>query len=111
MPPLLPARLERHPLPTEPQRHSLPPYPLQHPLQHTLDSHGLSHPATFSIGRQNMLVGVYHRDQPTGHNYEIFDVEDESVAGSGPPSATNAVPPSYEEEQSRELAFGDRYYR
>lgn len=88
-----PQQLQNH-------HHHQAPQHLHHPLPH----HGLSHPASYSISRPSILVSVAGRDS---HNtYEMYSVD--GVNGGGNTSATSDA--VYEDDQGRELAFGDRMY-
>ncbi|KAK3684842.1 hypothetical protein B0T22DRAFT_199956 [Podospora appendiculata] len=77
-----------------------------HHLHHPTPHHGLS---AHSMSRPHLLVNQNARG--TTHNsYEMFDADDDSsVNGSGPSSTTSGH--AYDEDQGRDLAFGDRIYR
>ncbi|KAK1760481.1 hypothetical protein QBC47DRAFT_396473 [Echria macrotheca] len=95
IPPQVPSGMP-HGLPqlhTPPPTHSRPPF------------HELSHPASFSLCRPNMLLSINR--EPHGA-YDMFDTEEGSITSSAPSSTTTG--PVYDEDQGRELAFGDRLY-
>ncbi|KAK3944140.1 hypothetical protein QBC46DRAFT_404734 [Diplogelasinospora grovesii] len=88
------------------QQHPLPQFlHMPQPLHHPTPFQGLSHPAAYSMGRPNMMVNVTGRD--SNGKYEMFEMDEDSVTSSGPASTTGTM---YEEDQGRELAFGDRIY-
>lgn len=90
---------------SHPQPHGLPPqiHHTQHGFQHPLPYHGTTHLDSFSSSRQH-LMGTHHQRDVHGLPYDMFEGEEDSVTGSG--SSTTA----YDEDHSRELAFGDRMY-
>ena len=73
------------------------PQAFHHPHQY----HGTTHLSSFSLSRPH-LMGTHPRD--AHGQYDMYEGEDDSVIGSG--SSTTA----YDEDHSRELAFGDRMY-
>jgi len=80
--------------------HHNAPQHMHHPLPH----HGLSHPASYSISRPSILVNV---GRDTHNTYEMYTVDDGISAGSSASAVSEAV---YDDDHSRELAFGDRMY-
>jgi hypothetical protein len=90
-----------------PHPHGLPQLPLHNGgMPHHAHAHGLSHPAAYSMSRPNLMVNVHGPGRDASGNYEMYDVDEETVAASGTTSTTSAT--LYEE--GRELAFGDRMY-
>jgi hypothetical protein len=97
----LPPRFVSTSSPALPQRLHTP-LPVQQPLPY----HGFSHPAAYSMSRPSMLVQVAPRAPHP--SYELYDVEAASIASTAPTSSSAG--PLYDEDHSRELAFGDRIY-
>lgn len=69
------------------------------PFYQPLPPHGMLNVASYSRGRTHH----YHNARDSHGQYDMFETEDDSVAGSSASSA-------YDEEHHRELAFGDRMY-
>ncbi|KAK3326571.1 hypothetical protein B0H66DRAFT_165102 [Apodospora peruviana] len=86
-----------------PHMHGLPQI-LNTPLLHPVPHHGFSHPASYSTTNRSHhpLISPNSRGDLHGA-YEMFDAEEESVAGSGASTV-------YDDDHGRELAFGDRMY-
>ncbi|KAM7206496.1 putative C2H2 transcription factor [Naviculisporaceae sp. PSN 640] len=84
-----------------PSFHALPqilntPQPFYQPLP----PHGMLNVASYRRGRTHH----YHDARDPHGQYDMFETEDDSVAGSSASST------AYDEEHHRELAFGDRMY-
>ena len=88
---------------SQPQHHGNLPQ-IHHTPQafhHGLPYHGTTDLASFSLSRPHMMAGHHPRD--AHGQYDMFEGEEDSVIGSG--SSTTA----FDEDHSRELAFGDRW--
>ncbi|KAJ2902401.1 hypothetical protein MKZ38_000647 [Zalerion maritima] len=98
----------QYPVQQPPAHHT----PVHHHHQQQQPHHGLHHPgslAAYSMSRGPQLPHMMSNFPPTAHRdgsqpYEMFDVETASHTAS---SSTGTV---YEEENGRDLAFGDRMY-